>query len=438
MYAQISLHELIYNEIKNDITKVHRAIANANQNIEILEMQNNSNVTNSLLLQSEIETIAEELVKKLSNFIKTISEKAYNKTYKNLTETWTNVLGITPEATNDDLINREIYDTIHAWTESLKKWLLDNINTAFDELPLNTKSYLKKGFLSNFFENVKDFFGKIKEKVDTLIQNVVSSVQTTALKIAFKAQRVEEYQIVFSGNPNACEKSQQMDEKIHNIDELVVGVTAPPFHPNCGCTMIPYIWEEKEGSLREQIFIDANIAFELLAQIGFLEDSHIYNWIKSSIWRAGSIYLESINCPLAREMYTLGMYGEGKGMSEKATNLMIEAMKNSKRLQDKIFELTESGKDFDTGNIDFGFTKDEDEGLYYAVQNVNMRIIGTKIEDDNWNIKVMSWDQYDFTTFRNSLAFADLANNLGEAMQRNGMMTEYNTYTEYEYVWQRR
>ena len=67
-----------------------------------------------------------------------------------------------------------------------------------------------------------------------------------------------------------------------------------------------------------------------------------------------------------------------------------------------------------------------------------MRIIGTNIEDDIWNIKVISWDQYDFTTFRNSLAFADLSNNLGEAMQRNGMMTEYSTYTEYEYVWQRR
>lgn len=283
-------------------------------------------------------------------------------------------------------------------------------------------------------------FGKIKEKVDTLVQNVVSSVQTTAQKIAFKAQRVERYQIIFSGYPNTCEKCKEMANKHFNIAVLDVGKTAPPFHPNCGCTMIPFVQAEKEDSLREQVFIASNIAFELLAQLGPLEKllPPVYNWIKASIWSAGTLYLETIDCPLAQEMYTLGMYGEGKGMSEKATQLMIEAMKNSNRLQNKILELTESGKDFDTGNIDFGFKKDEDEDLYYAVQNVNMRIIGTKLEDDIWNIKVISWDQYDFTTFRNSLAFDDLANNLGEAMQRNGMMTEYSTYTEYEYVWQRR
>ena len=52
-------------------------------------------------------------------------------------------------------------------------------------------------------------------------------------------------------------------------------------------------------------------------------------------------------------------------------------------------------------------------------------------------INVKEIVNFDFTEFRNSLAFADLANNLGEAMQRNGMMTEYDTYTEYEYIWQR-
>lgn len=41
-------------------------------------------------------------------------------------------------------------------------------------------------------------------------------------------------------------------------------------------------------------------------------------------------------------------------MSEKATQLMIEAMKNSNRLQNKILELIESDKGFDTGNINFG------------------------------------------------------------------------------------
>ena len=101
-------------------------------------------------------------------------------------------------------------------------------------------------------------------------------------------------------------------------------------------------------------------------------------------------------------------------MSKKATELIIEAMKNSKRLNDKIFKLTESGEDFDTGDDEFEFKKETDEDLYYAVQNVNMRIVGTNLGENTWKIRVISWDKYDFTTFRNSLAFADLANNLGK------------------------
>ena len=225
-----------------------------------------------------------------------------------------------------------------------------------------------------------------------------------------------------------------------NIADLKIGETALPFHPNCGCTMIPRAHADKDGSIREYIVIAFNVAFELLAHIGPTEKliPPFYNFVKFAIWSAGNFYLGNIKkLPLAQEMFQLGMYGEGKGMSKKATELIIEAMKNSKKLKNTILELTEPGKDFDTGKFNFGFEKEIDEDLYYAVQNVNMRIIGTNLGNDTWKIKVISWDKYDFTTFRNSLAFADLANNLGEAMQRNGMMTEYDTYTEYEYIFQR-
>ena len=178
----------------------------------------------------------------------------------------------------------------------------------------------------------------------------------------------------------------------------------------------------------------------MLAQIGPSEKliPPFYNFVKSAIWAAGNFYLGNIKkLPLAQEMFRLGMYGEGKGMSEKATALIIEAMKNSKKLNDEIFKLTQSSQNFDTGRFNFGFEKEMDEDLYYAVQNVNMRIIGTNLGNNTWKIRVISWDDYDFTEFRNSLAFADLANNLGEAMQRNNMMKPYNTLTEYECLWQR-
>ena len=62
---------------------------------------------------------------------------------------------------------------------------------------------------------------------------------------------MESYEVILSGSPNTCEKCHEMAGKHFNIADLEIGETAPPFHPNCGCTMIPYVAAEKDGSLRE-------------------------------------------------------------------------------------------------------------------------------------------------------------------------------------------
>ena len=65
-----------------------------------------------------------------------------------------------------------------------------------------------------------------------------------------------------------------------------------------------------------------------------------------------------------------------------------------------------------------------------------MWLEGNKLEDGKWEVKVKLEDKYDFTEFRNSLAFTDLANNLGEAMQKNGMMTEFKTELEFTHIFE--
>ncbi len=445
LQAQFRTYKLIYDEIKNEILNTYSAIDRAKEDVEILEIQNNSYSMNKDLLEIEIESIADTLTSELSRSIRKIAQKTYEKTFEALTEEWSDILGSKPELTGDDLIENELYATIDSWLNSFKTWLFENINFAFHDTYLEEKSFIQKNILADFFNGIKETFEKAKNKVESITRNAVLNAQTTAQKIAFKVQRIESYEIVLSENPNTCEKCREMAEKSKenpfNLADLKAGETAPPFHPNCGCTMIPRVYAEKDGSRWEQIVIAFNVAFELLSHIGPTEKliPPFYNFVKFAIWSAGNFYLGNIKkLPLAQEMFQLGMYGEGKGMSKKATELIIEAMKNSKKLKNTILELTEPGEDFDTGDDDFGFEKETDEDLYYAVQNVNMRIIGTNLGNDTWKIKVISWDKYDFTTFRNSLAFADLANNLGEAMQRNGMMTEYDTYTEYEYIFQRK
>ena len=439
---QFKMYKLLYDEVKNEIKKIYKIADESNEEIELLEIQNNSYEISTLLLQTEVEAIAEKMFEALSKTTRKLAGMTYKKVYETLIQEWSEISSGKQKdsITQENLIENELYDNIELWLDSFKRQFFEDINLVFDDSFLGAKDYIQKGFFEDLFENLKETFSKAKEKIDSIVRNTVLNAQTTAQKIAFKVQRVERYQIVLSENPKTCDKCREMADEHFNIADLEVGETAPPFHPNCGCTMIPYISAEKDGSLWEQLVIAFNVAFELLAQIGPSEKliPPFYNFVKSAIWAAGNFYLVNIKkLPLAGEMFRLGMYGEGKGMSEKATALIIEAMKNSKKLNDEIFKLTQSSQNFDTGRFNFGFEKEMDEDLYYAVQNVNMRIIGANLGNNTWKIRVISWDDYDFTEFRNSLEFADLANNLGEAMQRNNMMKPYSTLTEYECLWQR-
>lgn len=88
LYTQLRLNKFIYDEIKDKIAKMYQAITRANEDIEILEIQNNSQVINGLLIQTEIETTAENLFSELSSFIQVISAKTYETVYKILTESF--------------------------------------------------------------------------------------------------------------------------------------------------------------------------------------------------------------------------------------------------------------------------------------------------------------------------------------------------------------
>ncbi|TLQ05472.1 hypothetical protein FEZ51_02100 [Pediococcus stilesii] len=52
---------------------------------------------------------------------------------------------------------------------------------------------------------------------------------------AFKKNGVKQYRIESALLPTTCADCEQQDGKVYNIDEAIVGVTMPPFHPRCFC-----------------------------------------------------------------------------------------------------------------------------------------------------------------------------------------------------------
>lgn len=442
LQAQFRTYKLIYDEIKDEILKTYSIIDRAKEDVEILKIQNNSYSINKDVLEIEIESIAESMVNELAKSIRKITQKTYEKTRETLAKEWPEILGTSPEAPVDDLIESELYDKIDSWIKNFRIWLFENINFAFYDTYLEEKSFIQKNILDDFFDGIKETFEKVRGKIESITRNAILDARTAAQKIEFKKQRVESYEVVLSANPNSCEKCREMAAKSKdrpiNIADLKIGETAPPFHPNCGCTMIPRAHAEKDGSIREYIVIAFNVAFEFLAQIGPTEKllPPFYNVVKDKIWEMGDYYLGKLRkLPLAQEMFRLGMYGKGKGLSNKAKQLLIQRLKESNILKEEIRKYTKNGEDFNSGKTWVEFTYQETD-LHYSVQKVDLWLEGRKLEDGKWEIKVKLRDDYDFTEFRNSLAFTDLANNLGEAMQRNGMMTEFVTEVEFTHIFE--
>lgn len=155
LQEQFRTYKLIYDEIKDEILKTYSIIDRAKQDVEILEIQNNSYSMDKDLLEIEIESIAKSMTDELAKSIRKITQKTYEKTFEALTEEWSDILGSKPELTDGNLIGNELYDTMDSWLKSFKIWLFENINFAFYDSYLEEKSFIQKNILDDFFNGIK-------------------------------------------------------------------------------------------------------------------------------------------------------------------------------------------------------------------------------------------------------------------------------------------
>lgn len=79
-----------------------------------------------------------------------------------------------------------------------------------------------------------------------LIMTESAYFSSAAQKDMFNELDVEKYQIVATLDNRTSEICSELDGKVFDMKDYEAGVTAPPFHPNCRTTTIPYFddWEE--------------------------------------------------------------------------------------------------------------------------------------------------------------------------------------------------
>ena len=87
---------------------------------------------------------------------------------------------------------------------------------------------------------------------------------------SYKRLGVKKYQILGTLDNNTCVDCGSLDEKVFDIRDFEVGATAPPFHPNCRCTTVPYFNDEfteaeKRFARDEEgggVYVDADMTYE--------------------------------------------------------------------------------------------------------------------------------------------------------------------------------
>lgn len=77
-----------------------------------------------------------------------------------------------------------------------------------------------------------------------LIMTESAAIASAAQKDTLKELGMEQYEILATLDGKTSEICREMDGKVFDMKDYEVGVTAPPFHPNCRSTTVPYFDDE--------------------------------------------------------------------------------------------------------------------------------------------------------------------------------------------------
>lgn len=88
-----------------------------------------------------------------------------------------------------------------------------------------------------------------KNAAGRLIMTESAFFSSAATQDAYKTLEVEQYEILATLDSLTSEICRDMDGKVFSRSDYRIGVTAPPFHPYCRTTTVPY-FDDDEGGKR--------------------------------------------------------------------------------------------------------------------------------------------------------------------------------------------
>ena len=110
-----------------------------------------------------------------------------------------------------------------------------------------------------------------KNRARVLLQTESARVRSMAEIESYKQMEVSKYQIIATLDDRTSDICQSMDLKVFDTKDYEVGVTAPPFHPNCRSTKAPYYEDNtvtKDGRIardenNKNVYVSSDMSYKM-------------------------------------------------------------------------------------------------------------------------------------------------------------------------------
>lgn len=191
-----------------------------------------------------------------------------------------------------------------------------------------TQSLIRGGNLDDVVNDISQFVSsKIKNKkyvASRLVTTESAAYAAKAQEQAYKDLSVDKYEILATLDLHTSDICQDLDGKIFDRKDYQVGVTAPPFHPNCRTVTVPWFPDDVDTGERAARGKDG--------KVGYVPQNMTYKewynkYVEQKFKENGIIELEEINIKLGELEKDLG-----EPHSKEIKRILSKAPKNIQKI----------------------------------------------------------------------------------------------------------
>lgn len=146
------------------------------------------------------------------------------------------------------------------WEDKAK--LINTLHTGL------TQNIIRGSAPDELIRQISKEFGVKKSAAGRLVMTESAAYSSKAQEQCFKDLEVEKYEVIATLDTSTSAICREMDGKVFPMKDYLVGVTAPPFHPNCRTCTAPYFEDDvtSKRAMRTEDgkteYVSANMKYE--------------------------------------------------------------------------------------------------------------------------------------------------------------------------------